>query len=1201
MIDERNIYKKSNIYLAYLRVKNNLQNEELIFDQEIAFFENELENNLVAIEKCLKKGKYEFQKFDFLLKFKKIENDTTIADNIKFRPLVRFRFFDLVIMQSVFNVVAQSLKNFLPKENFGVQLDWEKSPYFYKGWLDQYKKFVNREKENLSENTVYQYTYEYDIAQFYPSIQQENLFNQLCECLKLEEGNLVYIWLENIIYFFNETNISPETKEIYEKFKEKNEDIYGDDLGLPQGPLYSPFLASFYTRNLFDEIKKNIKINWDIDCEIIAYVDDGRIYFKDNVSDSCKEHGKKDIETIVNDTLNKLNKKDINEKSICLNKDKSFLVAIDEKSVASKLNYLTTESSLINNSINPNFDIEEETVDAVMQKHENIKNAIVDMFKQLNEIQNNGEKNNIQNEINKLIKTYSTYAKRYASFLSRKISTSEKYIELVKLIFSPYNFSKKNILDKKELDTNICDLNYYYVLCNMLKNANNDVYKINYLCKAVKEMLESYEKLVINDSDNNILMLYYYLTTIKAIHTADYVEYFDDLINFCCKNLKDNKLFQKAVYAYNLESWYLHYKLEEKEIDHIFNYQLKDTEIKAFNYCLKNPFCMNSDIEHYFFKNYLINFNSKKENTDGSINLVEKYDTLNYSTYDYEIYVHNKFELKKGVTKYKKLDSNSINVYKKIKILHNLTKYWKNEKNYNKYINPAYLILDNIYVEDDANDRGRCIHIINNISNFYVDYEVFKFSIPYKKYFFDFFMKLFNCEDNIIVNKKGRALKFWEYRILAYLHNKGFNLVDFLEMVDKLLERYDYFNHDVDINFERIRLIVDNKLKTVSDKDAIIQLHYFVQCIWKNGSRDLTYYTLHNQEHSVELIQNFMNLNKQMLSKLSLNKDETFILFAACYLHDIGMLKGLTKEEKFDINNKKIIDYYNDIMKKSTVSGAVKIENILTKFYEINDLTNVLIEDIVRGEHAIRSSIEIQNDHNLPLSDLEKKYVAEVSYNHMKNTDEIYGLQNKQLFRKKNIDIRKISMWLRLLDLTDITKYRVTQEVFDRYFDRMSVVSRFHWIKHLCIDDLNISVKQEKKDKGTSLGCLRVTLQVLMNYIPLNEKIEKPCEKSKDIHKNVIECCKFEEHDGRYKRDKQGFKIKYCDLRCAFFNEFKYFDLELEAINNYAKLYNEEIEFNIEYVTNNETLRDDFLVLTNYKKEKISATECIKDYFKECK
>ena len=146
MIDERNIYKKSNIYLAYLRVKNNLQNEELIFEQEIKFFEKNLENNLKKIEEQLKNRNCRFQKFDFLLKLKKIKNDVTIADNIKFRPVVRFRFFDLVIIQSVFNIVAQSLKNFLPKENLGVQLDWEKSPYFYKNWLGQYKKFVNIQK-----------------------------------------------------------------------------------------------------------------------------------------------------------------------------------------------------------------------------------------------------------------------------------------------------------------------------------------------------------------------------------------------------------------------------------------------------------------------------------------------------------------------------------------------------------------------------------------------------------------------------------------------------------------------------------------------------------------------------------------------------------------------------------------------------------------------------------------------------------------------------------------------------------------------------------------------------------------------------------------------------------------------------------------------------------------------------------------------
>lgn len=1208
MINATDIYKKSNIYLAYLRVKNNIQNEELIFEQEVSFFEKNLENNLARIEEYLKKGNYEFQKFDFIVKFKRITQTDTTPD-IKYRPLVRFRFFDQVIMQSVFNVVAQSLKNFLPKENLGVQLEGEKCPYFYKGWLKQYKKFVNQQKENLSENSIYQYTYEYDIKQFYPSIQQKNLFNQLCKCLKLEENeNLIYIWLEKIIYFFNETNISPETINIYYKFKENNKEICGDDLGLPQGPLYSPFLASFYTRNLFSKIRQLVKTNWDTDCEIFAYVDDGRIYFKDNVNDNyiddinanCEHqhlNERKNIKDIVKNALYELNDRSINTKIIDLNMEKSFLVAIDEKSVAAKLNYLTTESSLVNNSINPNFDIEEETVDAVMQKHANINNAINNMYKQLNKEKKKRKNKEIkfENELNKLKKTYSTYTKRYATFLSRKISTSEKYLELVDLIFAPYDYNEKK---ESELESNICDLNYYYVLCNMLKNANNDAYKLNYLCNAVKLMLISYEKLVIADTINHDLMLYYYLTTIKAIYTIDYTKYSDDLLEFCCKNLENNILLLKAKYSYCLESWFLHYELKEKEIDNIFNVELKDTETKAIIYCLKNPFRMHIDIEHYLFDNYLISFNSENGRVDNPINLVKKYSTLKNGTYDYEIYVHNnnEFEFKEKAIKYKKLDSNIMNIYKKIKILHNMIRYWKYEKQFNKYINPAYLMLDNIYV------NGRNIHIINNISKFFVKYEVFQFGIPYKHYFLNFFMKLFNCEDNIIVNKKGRSLKFWEYRILAYLHNKGFYLVDFLDMVDDLLEQYDYFNHDVDINFERIRMIVDNKLKNASDKDTIIQLHYFVQCIWKNGSRDLTYYTLHNQEHSVELIQNYMNLNKQMLSKLSLNRDETFILFAACYLHDIGMLKGLTKKEKFNINNRKIIEYYNKIMKKFTISGAVKIENILTKFYEINDLTNVLIEDIVRGEHALRSSIEIQNDYNLPLSDLEKKYVAEVSYNHMKSTDEIYGLQNKQLFRKKNIDIRKISMWLRLLDLTDITKYRVTQEVFDRYFDRMGVVSRFHWIKHLCIDDLKISVEQDKKVDGTSLGRLRVTLQVLMNYIPLNEKIDKKCKKNSDKYKVMFECCKFNENEqGKHKRDKNLKKSEYCDLRCAFFNEFKFFDIELEAINNYAKLYNEEIEFSIEYVKNEETIRDDFLVLTNYNDEKFSATDCIKSYFEECK
>ena len=147
-----------------------------------------------------------------------------------------------------------------------------------------------------------------------------------------------------------------------------------------------------------------------------------------------------------------------------------------KKSIVLKLKYLENESSLVNNSINPNFDVEQDTVETVLQRHENIKKSINLMYSKLKF----GESNQ-DSEINKLKKTYSTYTKRKASFLTRKISSSEKFYELVNLIFSEYN-SKDD-----ELSANLCDLNYYYALCNMLKNAEKNSYKINYLCDKIEK------------------------------------------------------------------------------------------------------------------------------------------------------------------------------------------------------------------------------------------------------------------------------------------------------------------------------------------------------------------------------------------------------------------------------------------------------------------------------------------------------------------------------------------------------------------------------------------------------------------------------------------------------------------------------------------------------------------------------------------
>lgn len=111
-----------NIYLAYLRLKSTVQNEELFLEQEVLYFEKDLDqvdeiyytvndneiiindeelknidedgNAILRIRKILlnEVDIYNFNKFDFITKIKSTD------DNISYRPLTRYRSFDLVIM-----------------------------------------------------------------------------------------------------------------------------------------------------------------------------------------------------------------------------------------------------------------------------------------------------------------------------------------------------------------------------------------------------------------------------------------------------------------------------------------------------------------------------------------------------------------------------------------------------------------------------------------------------------------------------------------------------------------------------------------------------------------------------------------------------------------------------------------------------------------------------------------------------------------------------------------------------------------------------------------------------------------------------------------------------------------------------------------------------------------------------------------------
>ena len=345
----------------------------------------------------------------------------------------------------------------------------------YKNWANQYKKFAQEQKKHSSKDSLYQYAFEYDIKEFYPSISQRRLLDDIAKSINLDKEDIFYKWIEKIIYHYNADNISIETKNIFEEYckayeNEKEKKIYKDDLGLPQGPLFSSFLAVFYIRDLYKKFADQMNKRGIYDFIHFSYIDDGRIYLQDNKIKSLKDDDKDNpsgdlseesdtknsdekedsngenksdtketdpiqkIKNILNNILKEINGDD--KKVIQLNDKKVSMLSLDEKSVKNKLDFFTSDASLINSSINPRFEIPSDLEETVRSKHEAIKNKLEEMYKKVEKIEN---KTISESEIRKIKKEYKTYSKRRANFLTRKISTKKKFYEIVEIIFECEN------------------------------------------------------------------------------------------------------------------------------------------------------------------------------------------------------------------------------------------------------------------------------------------------------------------------------------------------------------------------------------------------------------------------------------------------------------------------------------------------------------------------------------------------------------------------------------------------------------------------------------------------------------------------------------------------------------------------------------------------------------------------------------------
>lgn len=473
-------------------------------------------------------------------------------------------------------------------------------------------------------------------------------------------------------------------------------------MGLPQGPLFSTFLAVFYIRNLYTEFKAEMNQRDVYDFIHFSYIDDGRIYLQDSKIKNIKvdeeinieETPEEKISRILNDIFQKINecKLDKNdeedtiiktEKMMELNSDKVAFLSLDEKSVKNQLDFITNDASLINASINPRFEIPSDIENAVIKKHQAIKNTIEDMYKRVKEGER--DKSIKESEIRKIKKEYITYSKRKANFLTRKISTKNKFYELVETIF------ECDIKEKEILKDDINGFNYYYNLLNLLRNAENDDNKIQYLVEKVSNYLKHYEKL----SEKKVMMFFYYLATIKAVYQVKYSRFYKDMLLELRNKFKDNLLINKYYYSYQDDSWILEMNGEEINVED--NKEEKndcDKEKEAIKYYIDNPIkikkvtdvMINKDL---IFRRSLIEFDEK------DIEHIYKYDDIN-------IYIRKSIDEndKNKVTlddDYLKLNSDELLEYRKVKWLSLLVEFWKKKLIYMDIL--ILLILSLIILE----------------------------------------------------------------------------------------------------------------------------------------------------------------------------------------------------------------------------------------------------------------------------------------------------------------------------------------------------------------------------------------------------------------------------------------------------------------------------------------------------------------------
>jgi len=198
-------------------------------------------------------------------------------------------------------------------------------------------------------------------------------------------------------------------------------------------------------------------------------------------------------------------------------------------------------------------------------------------------------------------------------------------------------------------------------------------------------------------------------------------------------------------------------------------------------------------------------------------------------------------------------------------------------------------------------------------------------------------------------------------------------------------------------------------------------------------------YTDHGVTHSERVIKNFNDIiRNQMNTAKKLNSYELFIIYAAAYLHDIGMQITLQKNKE----SNSVYEYYE--LGKKDVSFLTPEDHEVIRKNHAEVSYKMIVDSVKSNKFKLGLS---SNQISIDLAEC----IAKVCKEHSGNKPVKYNDEN---YRGENIRLTLLCYLLRIADDLDIDAQRVNLEELKRV--NICTESKFHWWLHHYTDGVKI-------------------------------------------------------------------------------------------------------------------------------------------------